>query len=107
MLLAAFGITALLFAIPYAYDALRLAGATYLGWMAWNALCPGGRSPFEMRTHRRHGGKFPAAPAVLGQAAALAHGHRFRPTGRTTRYRFEPLTTGKEIGRPRLTYIVT
>jgi threonine/homoserine/homoserine lactone efflux protein len=42
MLLAAFGITALLFAIPYAYDALRLCGAAYLAWMAWNALRPGG-----------------------------------------------------------------
>src|SRR5215469_7568275 len=30
MLGAAFGITALLLAIPYAYDALRLAGAAYL-----------------------------------------------------------------------------
>src|SRR3979490_660532 len=30
MLCAAFGITALLFAVPYAYDALRLAGAPYL-----------------------------------------------------------------------------
>jgi threonine/homoserine/homoserine lactone efflux protein len=49
MLLAAFGITALLFAIPYAYDALRLAGAAYLGWLAWSALKPGGRSPFEVR----------------------------------------------------------
>jgi threonine/homoserine/homoserine lactone efflux protein len=49
MLLAAFGITALLFAIPYAYDALRLCGAAYLAWMAWNALRPGGRSPFEVR----------------------------------------------------------
>lgn len=49
MLLAAFGITALLFAIPYAYDALRLAGAAYLGWLAWCALLPGGRSPFEVR----------------------------------------------------------
>jgi threonine/homoserine/homoserine lactone efflux protein len=49
MLLAAFGITALLFAIPYAYDALRLCGAAYLGWMAWNALRPGGASPFQVR----------------------------------------------------------
>lgn len=30
MLCAAFGITALVFAVPYAYDALRLAGAAYL-----------------------------------------------------------------------------
>jgi threonine/homoserine/homoserine lactone efflux protein len=52
MLLAAFGITALLFAIPYAYDALRLCGAAYLAWMAWNALRPGGQSPFQVRDLR-------------------------------------------------------
>jgi threonine/homoserine/homoserine lactone efflux protein len=50
MLLAAFGITALLFAVPFAYDALRIAGAAYLGWLAWQALKPGGRSPFEIST---------------------------------------------------------
>lgn len=49
MLLAAFGITALLLAVPYAYDTLRIAGALYLGWMAWSAVRPGGRSPFEVR----------------------------------------------------------
>lgn len=49
MLCAAFGITALLFAIPYAYDALRLAGAAYLMWLAWQALRPNGRSPFQVR----------------------------------------------------------
>jgi threonine/homoserine/homoserine lactone efflux protein len=49
MLCAAFGITALLFAVPYAYDALRLAGAAYLLWLAWQALKPGGRSPFEVQ----------------------------------------------------------
>ena len=49
MLCAAFGITALLLAIPYAYDALRLAGAAYLLWLAWQAMKPGGRSPFQVR----------------------------------------------------------
>ncbi|HTH62034.1 MAG TPA: LysE family translocator [Paraburkholderia sp.] len=49
MLCAAFGITALLLAVPYAYDALRLAGVVYLLWLAWQALKPGGRSPFEVR----------------------------------------------------------
>ena len=41
MLCAAFGITALLMAVPYAYDALRLAGAAYLLWLAWQAVRPG------------------------------------------------------------------
>jgi threonine/homoserine/homoserine lactone efflux protein len=49
MLCAAFGLTALVFAVPYAYDALRLAGAAYLLWLAWQAVRPGGRSPFQVR----------------------------------------------------------
>jgi threonine/homoserine/homoserine lactone efflux protein len=49
MLCAAFGITAVLFAIPFAYDVLRLSGAAYLLWLAWQALKPGGRSPFQVR----------------------------------------------------------
>ena len=49
MLSAAFGITALLFAVPFAYDALRFAGAPYLLWLAWQAMKPGGRSPFQVR----------------------------------------------------------
>jgi threonine/homoserine/homoserine lactone efflux protein len=49
MLAAAFGITALLFAVPLAYDGLRLAGAGYLLYLAWQALRPGGRSPFQVR----------------------------------------------------------
>ncbi|OAF12668.1 lysine transporter LysE [Bradyrhizobium centrolobii] len=49
MLCAAFGITALLLAIPFAYDALRFAGAFYLLWLAWQAVKPGGRSPFQVR----------------------------------------------------------
>ena len=49
VLCAAFGITALLFAVPYAYDAVRLAGAAYLLYLAWQAVKPNGRSPFEVR----------------------------------------------------------
>lgn len=48
MLAAAFGITGLLFAVPFAYDALRLAGVAYLLYLAWQALKPGGRSPFQV-----------------------------------------------------------
>lgn len=50
MLCAAFGITALLLAVPYAYDALRFAGAAYLLWLAWQTLKPGGQSPFRVHT---------------------------------------------------------
>jgi len=49
MVCAAFGVTALLLAVPLAYDTLRIAGALYLGWLAWQALKPGGRSPFQVR----------------------------------------------------------
>ncbi|GAB1582605.1 LysE family translocator [Phyllobacterium phragmitis] len=49
MLCAAFGITALVMAVPYAYDALRIGGALYLLYLAWQALRPGGRSPFQVR----------------------------------------------------------
>ncbi len=49
VLLAAFGITAIFLAVPYAYDALRLAGAAYLLYLAWQAVKPGGRSPFHVR----------------------------------------------------------
>ena len=49
MLSAALGITAFVLAVPFAYDALRLAGAAYLAWLAWNALKPGGRSAFQVR----------------------------------------------------------
>lgn len=35
VLAAAFGLSALLAAVPYAYDAVRYAGAAYLAWLAW------------------------------------------------------------------------
>jgi threonine/homoserine/homoserine lactone efflux protein len=49
MLCAAFGITALVLAVPYAYDGLRIGGALYLLYLAWQALKPGGRSPFQVK----------------------------------------------------------
>ncbi len=58
MLSAAFGITALFFAVPYAYDALRIAGALYLLWLAWQSVKPGGRSalrdPLIISPKRNH-----------------------------------------------------
>jgi threonine/homoserine/homoserine lactone efflux protein len=49
VLFAAFGVTALICAVPLAYDALRFAGAAYLAYLVWGALRPGGVSPFEIR----------------------------------------------------------
>ncbi|MBH3439959.1 MULTISPECIES: LysE family translocator [Pseudomonas] len=49
MVCAALGITALLMAVPFAYDALRIGGALYLLYLAWQAVKPGGRSPFQVR----------------------------------------------------------
>jgi len=47
MFAAAVGLTAVFLAVPMAYEALKWAGALYLLWMAWQAVRPGARSPFE------------------------------------------------------------
>jgi threonine/homoserine/homoserine lactone efflux protein len=54
--LAVSGIAALLAASPALFDALRVAGAIYLLWLAWGALRSAWRGGAEMR---------PAAPARL------------------------------------------
>ena len=55
MLCAAAGITAALFAVPYAWDALRLGGAAYLAWLAWQCVRPGGQPLFAPRPMPREG----------------------------------------------------
>jgi threonine/homoserine/homoserine lactone efflux protein len=54
MLSAVVGLTALVMAVPMAYDTLRIAGAAYLAWLAWNALKPGAASPFAVRELEPH-----------------------------------------------------
>ena len=49
LLAATLGLTALLMAVPLAFDAIRLAGAAYLLWLAWQAVKPGGAGPFQAR----------------------------------------------------------
>jgi threonine/homoserine/homoserine lactone efflux protein len=46
MLAAAAGITAALLAVPYAWDALRIGGAAYLLFLAWQCVKPGGQPLF-------------------------------------------------------------
>ncbi|MBK5145428.1 LysE family translocator [Budviciaceae bacterium BWR-B9] len=50
MLCAAFGITTLMLAVPYAYEALCFGGMIYLLYLAWQAVKPGGRSPFQVKS---------------------------------------------------------
>jgi threonine/homoserine/homoserine lactone efflux protein len=38
MITAALGLSAVLLAVPVAYDAIRLAGAAYLLWLAWTTI---------------------------------------------------------------------
>ena len=49
LLVASLGLTALLMAVPMAFDVIRVAGALYLLWMAWQAVRPGGSAPFQPR----------------------------------------------------------
>jgi len=49
MLCAAGGITAALFAIPYAWDVLRIGGAAYLAFLAWQCVRPNGAPIFAPR----------------------------------------------------------
>ena len=53
---AAAGLATVFVAVPVAYTALKVAGAGYLLYLAWQALRPGGTSPFAPR-------ELPVAPA--------------------------------------------
>ncbi|VFR33032.1 Putative threonine efflux protein [plant metagenome] len=46
---ASVGLTALLAAVPYAFEAIRLLGAAYLLWLAWQSVKPGGQPLFAAR----------------------------------------------------------
>ncbi|GAB3445233.1 LysE family translocator [Actinophytocola sediminis] len=43
------GLTAIFLAVPAAYTGLKIAGAAYLLYLAWQLVRPGGRSAFEPR----------------------------------------------------------
>jgi threonine/homoserine/homoserine lactone efflux protein len=49
ILCASAGLTALFLTVPFAYAVLKYAGAAYLLWLAWQAVRPGGTSPFAPR----------------------------------------------------------
>ena len=49
MVCTVLGITAIFLAVPYAYEALRLMGAVYLLYLAWQAVRPNGKISFATR----------------------------------------------------------
>jgi threonine/homoserine/homoserine lactone efflux protein len=53
MMTASFGLTAILLAVPYAYTVIKFCGAAYLLYLAWQAVKPGSRSPFEVQNLER------------------------------------------------------
>ncbi len=63
MLAAAFGLSVVLLAVPFMFDAIKLAGAAYLLWMAWSTIRDGGG--FEPRPME------PAPDRVLFRQALL------------------------------------
>jgi threonine/homoserine/homoserine lactone efflux protein len=67
LLAAAFGLTALLMAVPMAFEVIRAAGAAYLLWMAWQAVRPGGSNPFVARELP------PESPATLVRMGFLTN----------------------------------
>ena len=68
LLAASFGLTALLLAVPLAFDTIKHAGAAYLLWLAWQAVKPGGLVVF--------------APTLAAKAAALPSEGAVRGLGR-------------------------
>lgn len=54
---AAIGLTAIFMAIPFAYEVLKWLGALYLLYLAWQAVKPSAKSPFEAR-HLPHDSNF-------------------------------------------------
>lgn len=48
IVLVSFGITALLFAVPFAYSILKTLGVVYLLYLAFQAIKPNGKNMFEV-----------------------------------------------------------
>lgn len=49
IILVSFGLTAILFAVPFAYSVLKTVGVLYLLYLAWQAVKPGSKGAFEAR----------------------------------------------------------
>lgn len=49
IIMVSFGLTAILFAVPFAYTVLKTLGVAYLLYLAWQAIKPGSKGVFETR----------------------------------------------------------
>ncbi len=49
IIMVAFGLTAVLFAVPFTFTALKISGAVYLLYLAYNAIKPGSKNIFETK----------------------------------------------------------
>ncbi|KFF12128.1 lysine transporter LysE [Chryseobacterium soli] len=54
IVLVSFGLTAILFAVPYAYLVLKFAGTAYLLFLAYQAFRPKGKDVFKVNAHAPH-----------------------------------------------------
>jgi threonine/homoserine/homoserine lactone efflux protein len=67
MTMANLGLAVVFVAVPWLFIGFKAAGAAYLGFLAWQALKPGGRSLFEPRELKRD------APAKLFRMGLLTN----------------------------------
>lgn len=51
IVLAGFGLTAILLAVPFVYGILKISGAIYLLYLAYQAIKPNGKTFFEVNEH--------------------------------------------------------
>lgn len=49
IIMVSFGLTAILFTVPYLYAVLKTLGVAYLLYLAWQAIKPGSKGVFETR----------------------------------------------------------
>lgn len=49
IIMVSFGLTAILFAVPFAYTVLKTLGVLYLLYLAWQAVKPGSKGIFEAK----------------------------------------------------------
>ena len=54
MIASAIGLATLFKAVPIMYDIIRIAGAIYLGYLAWNMIKPKGKSVFVAQELKPH-----------------------------------------------------